>query len=612
MRRGGDDDRGRRRCASRSGNAARGVVPWIERAWQAAQVASLCGDSDCAPPDSTCDAIRRSRAFGQRRERHDQLCRHRQDGEDGKQPAVTAWAACAMSGTSLHNRTDEPAQTATANHPTVASNATCFMAAETTSHWYLSGCVATCAGSVASACTRSKPLQTSRTARQSLLLHECSRPDGAGSSRRLHDRHHFVRDARRDDAPATGVRRRAARTGGRRSCSAGWPRCSASSGTSARCSCSRCAISSWRIRCRGSGRSRTRRWDFFRPSSCTRRSALVRGEERWILGVAYAGSAIAGGDARFCGAARGETPSSLGLLLLTITYGVLLGVLAVTERRPAGLSAKHHCGRTGRVRRLGASPESAHGDAGSGSVADRADWPSRVAAARASDSLSRLSLRLRRSVPEARAVVARARRRGVAAVRGVAAPLVDPHAIAARASDGGSHCHHRRAARAVDRDGARVSRSFSVASIDSSIASCFVARTTGSSARSWVGELARAREAETRSTSRVRCSRDALGAQVGNVEVERATDRHGRRIRRSRSMRASTEACITIPTAIEPSFEIRLAELSGGRALLSDDLMLIDAVAALVGRRIDEIRLERSARPREAARARDATAGDRS
>ena len=56
-----------------------------------------------------------------------------------------------------------------------------------------------------------------------------------------------------------------------------------------------------------------------------------------------------------------------------------------------------------------------------------------------------------------------------------------------------------------------------------------------------------------------------------------------------------TEARISIPTALEPSYEIRLAELGGGRSLLSDDLMLIDAVACIVGRRIDEVRLERRA-----------------
>jgi LytS/YehU family sensor histidine kinase len=60
-----------------------------------------------------------------------------------------------------------------------------------------------------------------------------------------------------------------------------------------------------------------------------------------------------------------------------------------------------------------------------------------------------------------------------------------------------------------------------------------------------------------------------------------------------------TEACITIPTAIEPSFEILATTAGGGRSLLSDDFMLIDAVAAAVGRRIDEVRLEADRLARE-------------
>jgi hypothetical protein len=61
-----------------------------------------------------------------------------------------------------------------------------------------------------------------------------------------------------------------------------------------------------------------------------------------------------------------------------------------------------------------------------------------------------------------------------------------------------------------------------------------------------------------------------------------------------------TEATIVIPAAVSPAYEIRLAELGGGRSMLSDDLLLIDGVAALVGRRIDEIRVESERRAREA------------
>jgi two-component system sensor histidine kinase LytS len=63
-----------------------------------------------------------------------------------------------------------------------------------------------------------------------------------------------------------------------------------------------------------------------------------------------------------------------------------------------------------------------------------------------------------------------------------------------------------------------------------------------------------------------------------------------------------TEASISVPTATPPSYDIRLAELGGGRSLLSDDLMLIDAVVTLVGRRVDTIRVESE---RSAAEARE-------
>jgi hypothetical protein len=60
-----------------------------------------------------------------------------------------------------------------------------------------------------------------------------------------------------------------------------------------------------------------------------------------------------------------------------------------------------------------------------------------------------------------------------------------------------------------------------------------------------------------------------------------------------------TEACITVPTALQPSFEIAVVASPAGRSLLSDDLMLIDAVASSVGRRIDEIRIEHDRIARE-------------
>ena len=67
--------------------------------------------------------------------------------------------------------------------------------------------------------------------------------------------------------------------------------------------------------------------------STVRRSSPLK--HRWYVGIAYAGSAAAG-ILQLVDAARDATPSSFGLLLLTITYAALLGVLAVTERRRPG------------------------------------------------------------------------------------------------------------------------------------------------------------------------------------------------------------------------------------------------------------------------------------
>src|SRR5262249_137280 len=53
-----------------------------------------------------------------------------------------------------------------------------------------------------------------------------------------------------------------------------------------------------------------------------------------------------------------------------------------------------------------------------------------------------------------------------------------------------------------------------------------------------------------------------------------------------------------IPTTLDPAYELQLTDLSTGRSLLSDDLMLIDAAAALVGRRIDECRVDADRRAR--------------
>ncbi len=52
------------------------------------------------------------------------------------------------------------------------------------------------------------------------------------------------------------------------------------------------------------------------------------------------------------------------------------------------------------------------------------------------------------------------------------------------------------------------------------------------------------------------------------------------------------EARIFIPTAESPYFELKLADLSGGRRLLSDEIATLEAVALAAARRIDALRVE--------------------
>jgi len=62
---------------------------------------------------------------------------------------------------------------------------------------------------------------------------------------------------------------------------------------------------------------------------------------------------------------------------------------------------------------------------------------------------------------------------------------------------------------------------------------------------------------------------------------------------------AGAAAVVDIPVTESPRFALEVAELTGGRRLLSDDLTALDAIALLVGRRIDAIRLGRERYDRE-------------
>ncbi|MBZ5559944.1 MAG: histidine kinase [Acidobacteriia bacterium] len=63
--------------------------------------------------------------------------------------------------------------------------------------------------------------------------------------------------------------------------------------------------------------------------------------------------------------------------------------------------------------------------------------------------------------------------------------------------------------------------------------------------------------------------------------------------------RASVTALVEVPVVEPPHFALEVAGLIGGRRLLSDDRAALDAIALLLGRRIDGIRLARERYTRE-------------
>ena len=222
------------------------------------------------------------------------------------------------------------------------------------------------------------------------------------------------------------------------------------------------------------------------------------------------------------------TPSSSGLLLLTVTYGVLLGVLAVTERRRPGFQRSITA-----VALAGFAVSALHlsrtrGRGRPGSVAGGAHRSSRVAAARVGHSLSGLSVCLCRSLPEARAVAACPRRSGVAAVCGVRGPAGRP----ARDCRLGERSTTGRISRSPARSSASGSPrrwrilSSSAERFDSWTESFCAARTIGSSGRSWVSGSLGARDAD--GVLDVTCAllARALGAKSARWQV---SDRRNRR-----------------------------------------------------------------------------------
>ena len=318
---------------------------------------------------------------------------------------------------------------------------------------------------------------------------------------------------------------------------------------------------------------------------------------RWLLVIAYASSGVAG--ALNCvDAVRGETPSAAGLLLLTMTYAVLLGVLVVSERRRPGFQ------RTITAVALAAFAVSALHLSRHTGGGDQDPWLIELIGHHA--SLPLVLALLYQDYRFAFADLFLKRALSILVLfglvtllyAGLAAPLVDPHAIEARhATDPGAHLFSTAALLAL-----WIATALSYPFIRHRVFR-FVDRVVLGRAdyRELRLELARqlGRSRDVDDALEVTCSilARALRATSASWVIGDPSRTASHPIITLDPAR--TEACITIPTAMAPCYEIRVAEANAGWALLSDDLMLIDAVAASVARRIDEIRLERERTLRE-------------
>jgi hypothetical protein len=321
---------------------------------------------------------------------------------------------------------------------------------------------------------------------------------------------------------------------------------------------------------------------------------------RWLVGAAYTGSGAAGA-LHALAAASGNVgaPSSIGLLLLTITSTGLLAILIVTERGRPGFQ------RSITAVALAAFAVSALHLSRHVGLADQDPWPIELIGHHASLPLvlailyqdyrfAFADLFLKRALSLLALV-------GLVALlyAGLAAPLVDPHAIAARrALNDGTHLFateallalwiatalvypfmQRRVFRFVDRV---VLRRADYRELRAELARRLTAARNVEEALELTSTLlARALGASVASWHVSRTDGEQLGGPMITLDARRS------------------EASIAIPTAIAPSYEIVVDASAGGRTLLSDDLMLIDTVAASVGRRIDELRLENERLVRE-------------
>ncbi len=312
------------------------------------------------------------------------------------------------------------------------------------------------------------------------------------------------------------------------------------------------------------------------------------GEHAWLVPLAYAGSSVAG-VLHVLALAHGDMLSSAGLVLLTVTYGLVLGFLAVAERGRPGFP------RTITAVALAAFAVSALHLSRHPTLVDTDAWPIELIGHHASLPLvlailyqdyrfafADLFLKRAMAIVALVAVVA-------LLYATLVAPLFDPHAGTPIALDG-SHVMgtgalliawaatalafpwiQRQVFRFVDRI---VLRRTDYRGVRSSLIDQLSERTT--------------------SHDVLGAACDFLASVLGAAKVTWHPLESGHGARHPEIALDERRSCasVTIPTAAARSYQIEIDELRGARTLLSDDLEMIEYVATTTGRRLDEIRVD--------------------
>jgi hypothetical protein len=322
---------------------------------------------------------------------------------------------------------------------------------------------------------------------------------------------------------------------------------------------------------------------------------LSHGRHRMLLATSY-GASILAALMHAAAAARGEMFSPAALILLTTTYALVLAVLAVTQRRRPGFH------RTITAVALAAFAVSALHLSRHPGLIDQDPWPIELIGHHASLPLvlailyqdyrfafADLFLKRALSVLALMVVV------GVLYAT-LAAPLIDPHAVAQRrALDAGPHLFSTAALLAL----------WSVTALAYPLIQRVVFRFVDRVVlrRADYRAIRATLDRRLSSIEETSAALDLATTLLADAfDASSATWREaGRRPTPGESIVVGPrriDACILVPTANDPTYEIAIGELRGGRTLLSDDLVLMDGAAASLARRIDELRLERERRER--------------